>query len=1246
MSTFNQQYQQLRQQINVAGNAETIKQIQIGDITNNRTVAVGENINIYMTQKADYARLENARVRLAQMPTETIPIPAQIPVGSRIIYPPNPHFVGRERALLTLAHQLKGGEIVSNPPCVIVTGIGGIGKTQLAATFADLYGHYFLGGVYWVNMAEASSVRDEIIACGQEMVELSNSQGTMVDPNFAQSPLVDPVQRILTLWRSELPRLLIFDNCEDPALLDNWRPLIGGSRVLVTSRRQKWDRTRGSHVLALDILTRTQSIELLLKFCPHLCIDKTETGLISESEENNPKVSRDMEDVLSAIAEELGDLPLALQLAGRYIEIYHKDIKPIDYLHDLQNSDILDHESLNATGYNPGEVYSPTLHDLHVGRTFDLSFQRLEPSDTIDLLARMFLVRAAYFAPNEPIPRSLLIKTVDATESVLFKSRALHRLTALGLLVERDDIFIVHRLVIYFVQMLTLDEKAQDDVRETIYQEAATINRSSIPETHLLLQPHLRYIIDNKNKRNKEHVDNPSNDQGMLGDGLFGIACLALGWLYTLQGNFFDALRITIIIRKDSKDEELSELIASALLQEAYIYRRLMMPRYARNAAVKAASIFKQKQIINECVEAYLIATDIALIRSEVKRAYRYLREIQPLLDYAPYHLKLLWRSYNAHPILQKTIQQCQSALKTLDQVAVSLAELGATRHALDVCLMSCKVLAILNDQNTIKRYQTLIEDAHKHGLVYLEQDACVGLAQHQDLEEAHKTLRRAVAILVQIRQTMPVGELKANLWTGQIGLYIKLIETQLRSQQSLDAANTLLEAKAGIWVDFSTTSMEHSTDEKWISARRELVQYQEELQEACLLNNSEYLKSYRRKVSYARAEFIAATRTHDRYNQASKEVKKLLLPTVEDIQSQLKIYQTQASKSLSKLSLVLDYFVSSSHIYVCIIPSEGTVEWIRLGMVKDVEWSIAKLDMIFFTILQGKQHPTQVLKELSDQVLSSLYNHLVEPLKKHFDQHPQSISELIISPHDLLFSVPWSALYDTEQYLGERYHITLLPSFISFARQSSKHHDEGIYENPQHTDIESINNSNSPEIVRVLGYEGNPPLPNLQQELSYIHEILPNAERIHPAKTTDLTWEKPPKCLHIATHGAVDFKNPLLSNLEMLDGPLFLADIFNFNLMGTDLVTLSACDTGVIPEQGGVVMALAGSFLSIGAKTVISCLWAVEDHAAKLFMTSFYQEWQRGNSVAASLQTAQAFVRSQGYGHPFYWAAFQSLSR
>ena len=96
-------------------------------------------------------------------------------------------------------------------------------------------------------------------------------------------------------------------------------------------------------------------------------------------------------------------------------------------------------------------------------------------------------------------------------------------------------------------------------------------------------------------------------------------------------------------------------------------------------------------------------------------------------------------------------------------------------------------------------------------------------------------------------------------------------------------------------------------------------------------------------------------------------------------------------------------------------------------------------------------------------------------------------------------------------------------------------------------------------------------------------------------------------------------------------------------NLNGTELVVLSACETGkgeVIAGEG--VYGLRRAFSLAGAQSQIMALWKVEDASIKRFMVQYYQQLiQSGLGRGEALRNMQQdFIESEKYNHPYYWAS------
>lgn len=109
-------------------------------------------------------------------------------------------------------------------------------------------------------------------------------------------------------------------------------------------------------------------------------------------------------------------------------------------------------------------------------------------------------------------------------------------------------------------------------------------------------------------------------------------------------------------------------------------------------------------------------------------------------------------------------------------------------------------------------------------------------------------------------------------------------------------------------------------------------------------------------------------------------------------------------------------------------------------------------------------------------------------------------------------------------------------------------------------------------------------------------------------------------------------------------DGILTALEVASLDLIGLDLVVLSACQTaqGDLGDDG--VLGLQRGFKKAGANSILMSLWKVDDEATQIFMTQFYKNLVSGQSKRQSLQSAQRYLReynSGQYNKPEYWAAF-----
>ncbi|NOZ35408.1 MAG: CHAT domain-containing protein [Chlorobi bacterium] len=212
------------------------------------------------------------------------------------------------------------------------------------------------------------------------------------------------------------------------------------------------------------------------------------------------------------------------------------------------------------------------------------------------------------------------------------------------------------------------------------------------------------------------------------------------------------------------------------------------------------------------------------------------------------------------------------------------------------------------------------------------------------------------------------------------------------------------------------------------------------------------------------------------------------------------------------------------------------------------------------------------------------------------------------------------------------------------------------------------------------------PPLPGTLKEVEMIKALLKknywqvNEYTKKSAKEEVIKHVNNPYILHLATHGyfieeksvtADDtrsfgieqmraYENPLLrsgllfagadktildlnttDNKDKDDGILNAFEAMVLNLDKTELVVLSACQTGLGEIKNGEgVYGLQRSFQMAGAASVITSLWEVSDEGTQDLMSAFYKYWLQSGNKHNAFRKARAEIKEK-YKYPFYWGAF-----
>ncbi len=317
-------------------------------------------------------------------------------------------------------------------------------------------------------------------------------------------------------------------------------------------------------------------------------------------------------------------------------------------------------------------------------------------------------------------------------------------------------------------------------------------------------------------------------------------------------------------------------------------------------------------------------------------------------------------------------------------------------------------------------------------------------------------------------------------------------------------------------------------------------------------------------------------------------------------------------------------------------------------------------------------------------------YNALWKPLKEAIG----NAKKIYFSPDGIYQQVNIYTLKNsaTQKYLVEEANIVLLTNsqdLIETVSSSSSKTAE-IFSYPDYDFVASTAEVKSTEPLSRYGFTKLAELPGTKIEADSITKILKFRNWIvneHlQAEATEGAIKKiqNPKILHIATHGfflqdvaenasvvmgmqaSIARENPLLRSGLMFagaasiardslvdnttdDGILTAYEAANMNLTQTDLVVLSACETGLGEMKNSQgVYGLQRAFMVAGAKSVIMSLWVVDDFATQELMSNFYREWLKDPSAEnrqKAFRIAQLKLKEK-FPEPYYWGAFVMVGK
>lgn len=346
------------------------------------------------------------------------------------------------------------------------------------------------------------------------------------------------------------------------------------------------------------------------------------------------------------------------------------------------------------------------------------------------------------------------------------------------------------------------------------------------------------------------------------------------------------------------------------------------------------------------------------------------------------------------------------------------------------------------------------------------------------------------------------------------------------------------------------------------------------------------------------------------------------------------------------------------------------------LGRVSDIEPNLLSLRMAL-TRPGGGQNPDAEATAVARQLIHPL-NDLLAGAKR-----------ILIAPDGILHLVPFSVLPDLEgNALLQKHSVAYLNTgrdLLSSPGRRSAATPPVIIARPSY-DGRTSEPGDGPSSGMHFS-----DLPGTADEATAVTKVLRGARVLdrESASEANVKGLQRPAILHIATHGffldttgeipgglrALEKLKPRVQNpptkavlpdfqiyshpllrcglafaganqfpASGQDGILSAMEVLDMDLTGTELVVLSACETGIgATVDGSGVFGLRRAFLEAGAGAQVLSLWKVHDQATCMLMTRFYENLLKGLDKGEALRRAQQAVRDRQpeWKHPFYWAAF-----
>ena len=376
-------------------------------------------------------------------------------------FPRNPFFTGQDGVLSQLANLLQSEQKTALTQPQAITGLGGIGKTQLALEYAYQHRQDY-HAILWGR----ADTREALIST---FVSIAHLLGLPEEDEKDQMVTVEAVKTWLA-GRSKW--LFILDNTDELALAKDFIPPAFQGHLLLTTRAQVMGGL--AHKLEVEVMRPETGALLLLRRASLIAPDAP----LEQASPADVTVAKEL-------SEEMGGLPLALDQAGAYIE--EVSCSPQDYrrLYQIRRAELLKERG----GVMPD-------HPESVATTWSLAFQKVEQGNP----AASDLLRLCAFLHPDAIPEEMITKGAEhlgpqlqaMASDPLGLNKAIRALRAYSLL-HRDSA--THTLTIHRLVQAVLKESMNKQTQREWAERAVRAIDRAFPDVQVAFWPHCqRYL--------------------------------------------------------------------------------------------------------------------------------------------------------------------------------------------------------------------------------------------------------------------------------------------------------------------------------------------------------------------------------------------------------------------------------------------------------------------------------------------------------------------------------------------------------------------------------------------------------------------------------------------------------------------------------------------------------------------------------------------------------------------------------